>query len=44
VSGTESSTFQEFYPPGLAADFANAANPPAGTTSPFGVNACTAPN
>ncbi len=44
VSGTESSTSQEFYVSGLASDFTSASNPPAGTTSPFGVNACNVPN
>lgn len=44
VSGTESSTAQEFYVVGLASDFSSATNPPAGTTSPFGVNACNVPN
>ena len=44
VSGTESSTAQEFYVGGLAADFTSATNPPAGTISPFGVNACNVPN
>ncbi len=44
VSGTESSNAQEFYVRGLAADFSSATNPPAGTTSPFGVNACNVPN
>jgi hypothetical protein len=43
VSGTESSNAQEFYVPGLASDFTSEENPPAGTTSPFGVNACNVP-
>ena len=28
----------------LASDFTSATNPPAGTTSPFGVNPCNVPN
>jgi Bacterial Ig-like domain (group 1) len=44
VSGTESSTAQEFYVPGLAADFSSASIAPAGVVSPFGVNPCTVPN
>ena len=44
VSGTESSTDTVFFPPGVSSDFTSAANPPAGTTSPFGVNGCTTPN
>ena len=44
VSGTESSTDTVFFPPGVASDFTSATNPPAGTTSPFGVNGCTVPN
>ena len=41
VSGTESSTDATFFPPGVASDFTSSTNPPAGTTSPFGVGACT---
>ena len=44
VTGTESSTAQEFYVTGLASDFSSATAPPAGTTSPFGVNDCNVPN
>ena len=44
VSGTESSNSQEFYVEGLASDFTSVTNPPAGTTSPFGVNPCNTPN
>ena len=44
VSGTESSTAQEFYIPGLAADFTDATIAPAGRVSPFGVNPCNVPN
>jgi len=44
VAGTESSTDAVFFPPGVASDFTSPTNPPAGTTSPFGVNGCTIPN
>lgn len=44
VSGTESSTTATFIVEGLASDFTSATNPPAGTTSPFGVNDCATPN
>ena len=44
VSGTESSTQAIFTVPGLASDFNSATNPPAGTTSPFGINDCATPN
>ncbi len=43
VSGTESSNEAIFVVPGLATDFTSQTNPPAGTTSPFGVNACNVP-
>jgi hypothetical protein len=44
VSGTESSNQAVFIVPGASSDFTSATNPPAGTTSPFGVNACNVPN
>jgi hypothetical protein len=40
VSGTESSTEANFVIVGAASDFNNAAVPPAGVISPFGVNDC----
>ncbi len=44
VSGTESTTTATFVVVGLAADFTNATNPPAGVVSPFGVNDCATPD
>jgi Bacterial Ig-like domain (group 1) len=44
VSGTESSNQAIFVVPGASSDFTSQTNPPAGTTSPFGVNACNVPN
>ena len=43
VSGTESTTYAEFYVPGLAEDFSTVTNPPAGVVSPFGENPCNVP-
>jgi Bacterial Ig-like domain (group 1) len=44
VSGTESSKEATFTVVGVSTDFTDAANPPAGTTSPFGVNPCGVAN
>jgi hypothetical protein len=44
VSGTESSKESTFTVPGLAADFSAEDVPPAGATSPFGVNSCAVAN
>jgi hypothetical protein len=43
VSGTESTTYAEFYVPGSAEDFSSVNNPPAGVISPFGENPCNVP-
>lgn len=43
VSGTESSNQADFELPGLATDFTNRTNPPAGLRSPFGIRACNLP-
>lgn len=44
VAGTESSKEAEFIVEGLASDFTSESVPPAGATSPFGVNACNVAN
>jgi len=44
VAGTESSSSQTFLLSGSAADFNSQTVPPAGQTSPFGVNDCATPN
>lgn len=44
VSGTESSKEAIFWVVGASEDFSSATNPPAGVTSPFGVNACSVAN
>jgi hypothetical protein len=44
VTGTAGSTTREFTVPGLASDFSNLSNPPAGVFSPFGQQDCTSPN
>lgn len=44
VSGTESSKEAIFTVSGSAQDFGSADNEPAGSISPFGVNACAVPN
>jgi hypothetical protein len=44
VSGTESSKEAIFWVTGLSTDFTTESNPPAGVISPFGTNACSAPN
>lgn len=44
VQGTESSKESTFWVEGLSTDFTNESIPPAGVTSPFGVNPCPTPN
>ena len=45
VSGTESTTYSDFWVQGINSDFTNATVPPAGLYSPFGqATVCTDPN
>jgi hypothetical protein len=44
VSGTESSTAQDFYVEALASDITTVTTTPAGLISPFGQNPCNVPN